>query len=293
MMSNALCHALRAIAGISLLGPAARPATQPAAGHPLLYGIVAAGLCALTIWVVRRIAHPAKLSLRRTPGRANSLSPGHILLVLAAHLTPLVILEAFVEREPGYRLRLPVTMASQLICVLAALLVAKLTFRHGLLRGLGLSMRHWVCDTGRGVVGYLAVAPVCYGLYRLAGWFWPRDQGDLHELLVMLPQVGIAWKLAIVASAVALAPLAEEIFLRGLLQSMIRRYTGRAWLAIVLASAFFAALHTSYPKDMPALFALGIVLGYSYERCGRLWPSILMHALFNGFNIAVFLSELH
>jgi len=32
---------------------------------------------------------------------------------------------------------------------------------------------------------------------------------------------------------------------------------------------------------MPALFVLSVILGYNYERCGRLYPPVLIHALFN------------
>jgi membrane protease YdiL (CAAX protease family) len=35
---------------------------------------------------------------------------------------------------------------------------------------------------------------------------------------------------------------------------------------------------------------LGITLGYVYERSGRLLPAILLHAIFNGVNLAVALS---
>jgi len=153
-------------------------------------------------------------------------------------------------------------------------------------------MRHWVCDIGRGFFGYLAVVPVCYGLYWLTGKVWPRGEEDVNELLILLPQVSTVWKSAIVASAVILAPLFEEVFFRGLMQSLLRSLIRSPWAAIVVTSALFAGVHWPYVKDMPALFALAIALGYNYERCGRLGPSILMHALFNAFNIVVFLNAL-
>ena len=34
---------------------------------------------------------------------------------------------------------------------------------------------------------------------------------------------------------------------------------------------------------MPALVVLGLVLGYNYERTGRLTAPILIHSLFNAF----------
>ena len=82
--------------------------------------------------------------------------------------------------------------------------------------------------------------------------------------------MGAGWKALDVFSAVVLAPVVEEIVFRGLLQSMLRNYFRGAWPAVLIASAIFAAMHGS-PHWFPALFALGVVLGYNYERTGRLF----------------------
>jgi membrane protease YdiL (CAAX protease family) len=88
------------------------------------------------------------------------------------------------------------------------------------------------------------------------------------------------WKIAIAISTIVLAPMFEEVFFRGLLQSMLRNYL-RPWPAILLASTLFMMMHWGVWHTWPALFALSLVLGYNYERCGRLWPAILIHALNN------------
>lgn len=41
---------------------------------------------------------------------------------------------------------------------------------------------------------------------------------------------------------------------------------------------------------MPGLFVLAVALGYLYERTGSLWPPIIVHALFNAFNVAIVLN---
>lgn len=293
MMSNALCLLLAEVAPAS--GPAA---TAPAPSgqaipmiHPLILNILAVGTCALAVWIFRRIATPAKLTLRRTPGRPNSLGPEHIMLILAVYLSPIILLGVLVK-EPTYHLTLPVTMAAQVICLAVSLVVAGRTFRHGLSRGMGLSMRHWIYDTARGVVSYLTIVPICLALFWLVNWLAPRQPEDMHELLRLLGEASLGWRLIVILSTVILAPLAEEVFFRGLLQSMFRKYFGQPWLAIAAASACFAMAHISQPKDIPSLLALGAALGYSYERCGRLWPAILAHALFNAVNIAVCLTPM-
>jgi len=280
--------------GLWLSTTSAALATSPPQPHigidPAGRGIFAVGLCVLAIWIARRLASPKRLALGGTPARHNNLTPGHILLILAAYLTAPLVAQIAFGQPLGYRWALLATMAAQVICLAVSLLVAKLTFPLGLKRGLGLSIRHWVCDTGRAVVGYLTVVPICLALYWIAGWLFGRTEADIHPLLGLLTTAGTIWKIAIVVSAVVLAPLAEEVFLRGLVQSMLRRYLRSPWLAILISSACFAALHPGQVKDMPALAALGIALGYNYERCGRLLPAIVLHAIFNGVSIITFIS---
>jgi membrane protease YdiL (CAAX protease family) len=176
-----------------------------------------------------------------------------------------------------------------LLALLAvSLAIAARTFRHGLAGGLGLSGRRWLWDSLRAVVGYLAVLPVCIALLAatscLFQWLGlhPRTHVVLENLNVLPP----GWKALAVLSVVVMAPLAEEVFFRGLIQSMVRQYTGRPWLAILVGSAVFALFHIAgEPQAVPSLFALAVVMGYNYERTGRLYSPILIHATFN----AVFL----
>jgi membrane protease YdiL (CAAX protease family) len=75
------------------------------------------------------------------------------------------------------------------------------------------------------------------------------------------------------------APIAEEIFYRGLLQrALIRRLP--AWLAIGITAFVFAASHLEL-LQLPGLALFGIVAGILAHRTGRLGPSIVMHMTFN------------
>lgn len=176
-------------------------------------------------------------------------------------------------------------LASQLVWLAAALLVARKTFSGGLSRGLGLSLRRWLYDTARGLVGYLACFPVVWGMLMLTTWALPPQFQHTHEMLTALREAPRAWQAPLIVSAVVMAPLAEELFFRGLIQSLLRARTGNPWLAILVGSGLFVLSHPNTPQAMPALFALSVVLGYNYERCGRLYPSILIHAVFNGVMI--------
>lgn len=287
-MSNPL-YALAALAkGLAQT----RPSTQPAAptetvGAPL-QGIAALGTVMLAVWVIRRIAVPSKLDLQtRTSRRPNSLTPVHVLIPL---LLWAVAHRAGLEVWPFRPWNLLAGVVSQAMMFLVSLVVAAVAFRNGLRRGLGLSLRHWLFDTGRAVMGYLIAMPLVLGTLAVSRLLIPEDYQRQHALLELLPTLSTQWKLVLILSAVVLAPLSEEVFFRGILQTTFRRYTNRPWVSIACASVLFGAVHAAFLQDVPALIVLGIVLGYNYERTGRLIAPILIHAIFNGVMIAMTLT---
>ncbi len=107
------------------------------------------------------------------------------------------------------------------------------------------------------------------------------------ELIQTYTQVSI--QAAILISGAIITPFFEEVFFRGLIQSTIRSYTIRPWLAIGVTSAFFAMFHP--PAHRPAVFVLGMLLGYAYEKSGSLFRPMFIHALFNGLTIIIAMSR--
>lgn len=75
------------------------------------------------------------------------------------------------------------------------------------------------------------------------------------------------------------APIAEEIYFRGMAQRIFGRRLKPTW-AILAAAAFFAATHLQ-PLQFPALLAFGVILGVLAWRSGRLGPAIWAHLGFN------------
>jgi len=264
--------------------PASQPAEPPLS--KLLATLLAFGVCVLAVWIASLLTDTRRISLSRTPGRPNKVNPAHILAVLLVLLATQLASAETIGRLTGldhksYVAVIPSLMAAQLATIVATLAVAAVTFRLGLRRGLGLSLRHWIYDGARSAAAFLIVLPPVMALAVLGERLLPHKT---HEMLVMFadPQFGWTWKLLIAVSAIALAPLAEELLFRGLLQSMLRRYLGKPWTAILIASACFAAVHIpSEPQSVFALFALSVGLGYVYERSGRLVSPILTHAIFN------------
>lgn len=75
------------------------------------------------------------------------------------------------------------------------------------------------------------------------------------------------------------APIAEEIYFRGMAQRIFGRRLG-PWAAILAAAAFFAATHLQ-PLQFPALLLFGVILGFMAWRSGRIGPAIWAHVGFN------------
>lgn len=112
-----------------------------------------------------------------------------------------------------------------------------------------------------------------------------------HELLSAMEEVAAPARAAMIFGAVVAAPLFEETFFRGHIQSLLaRRCTGPIgrWSAVALTSLLFAAVHPSWTA--PLIFMLSLCIGYVYERTGNLWAAILIHALFNLSSTLIFLN---
>jgi membrane protease YdiL (CAAX protease family) len=89
----------------------------------------------------------------------------------------------------------------------------------------------------------------------------------------------VTGKISIAVIAVALAPVLEEFFFRGLIQRTIERQYGPA-PAIVTAAAIFAAAHL-LPWIFPLHFFLGAAFGYAVYVTRSIWPGVILHAANN------------
>jgi membrane protease YdiL (CAAX protease family) len=92
-------------------------------------------------------------------------------------------------------------------------------------------------------------------------------------------------QLGMALAASLLAPFAEEVTFRGYLLSTLRTHAG-PWLAIGASALLFAAMHVD-PVRFPAVFLLGLYLGWLAWRSGSVWPAVAAHAVNNGIGSLV------
>lgn len=76
----------------------------------------------------------------------------------------------------------------------------------------------------------------------------------------------------------------EEVCFRGGIQNILMRWFKGPWVAIILTSIIFSAVHVSY-YGFFVRFALGVALGLVFYYSGSLWLSILFHFLYNGLQV--------
>ncbi len=89
----------------------------------------------------------------------------------------------------------------------------------------------------------------------------------------------------VIIAVVILAPIAEEIFFRGVVFNAWLREGGPRW-AFIGSSVVFAIIHISVVALLP-IFLLGLALAWIYQRTGNLLAPIAMHATVNGISVAL------
>lgn len=104
---------------------------------------------------------------------------------------------------------------------------------------------------------------------------------------------GFVWQLLTV---VFIAPVAEELFYRGLLMKFIGRFFQidkklKKWITLVIVSMVFVISHSSYflSVDFILYFSLGLILGLSYWKTQRIEVPIIIHILNNALSFLIML----
>ncbi|MGH1344874.1 MAG: lysostaphin resistance A-like protein [Nannocystales bacterium] len=114
-----------------------------------------------------------------------------------------------------------------------------------------------------------------------------EEQEAIVELIEGFKSGGEQLPMILLAvSALALAPVAEELLFR---RMVFRRIASRgsSWPeAYALSAAAFAAIHTN-PVGFLVYLWLGVVFAESYRRTGRIWVAMLVHAGNNAFALSL------
>jgi membrane protease YdiL (CAAX protease family) len=285
------------LAGVVLAVTVVRSTPGLADGEPLIenasraVGVLAWLLLAGLAVLVGLVAHAARSLVVRqdlppSRYRGPSIVVMLVLAIIAANLVAIsaardvAVLLGSGELTPlGTLVILTVTQlgllgsAALFVAAPRALAGVRLLPERGLWRsvaiGLGLSVPAWI---GAQVIGAVVIR--------------------LLELVGVRPDVGVAEEAlaradpsVLVVALVIVAPVAEEVFFRGVAYNAWLREYGPT-RALVGSAVLFGFIHGSVFLFAP-IVALGVVLALVYRRTGSLPAVIALHAGFNGITVAL------
>ncbi len=130
-----------------------------------------------------------------------------------------------------------------------------------------------------------------YGLYGFLGWgFYEVEKlmgtCDTRDFLdPLLIDSGILGLLSQIVLAAVIAPIFEEMLFRGFLFTSLRS-RWPVWVAALVSSLVFAAMHFYSWPGLATIVIFGLVMCWLYQQTRSLWPGILFHAMMN-FQITV------
>ena len=144
-------------------------------------------------------------------------------------------------------------------------------------------VRAIVAGLGWGVLAWIGSTIVLFLVSELLARIGrPPPVGPAEQAIALLDP----WLVTV--AIVVFAPIAEELFFRGIVFNAWLREAGRTW-AYIGSAALFAAIHLSLESLLP-IFLLGLALAWVYQRTGNLIAPITMHATVNGISVAIALA---
>lgn len=150
------------------------------------------------------------------------------------------------------------------------------------LRAVGVRSESWGKDVVWGVAGALANVPIVLLVAGASQWLFRSLPEPTHPLTEELAAGAGGWRfLLLMAQAVVLAPVLEELVFRGAFFPALARVFRSVPIGVFLSSFLFAAIHPQGVAGWPPLLVVGAMAALlSYQR-GSLVPAIAMHAVHN------------
>lgn len=143
-------------------------------------------------------------------------------------------------------------------------------------------------DVRRGLVAFVAMTPIVFGLLAL-NWLLLRALGIQPELqdvaTYLLEDAAPLVTLYKGFTAVVLAPVAEELLFRGVALPVLAQKLNPLG-GMIAVSLLFAAVHGQFSVMLP-LFVVSLCFCAAYQATQSIVVPVVMHMLFNGVNLAL------
>lgn len=137
------------------------------------------------------------------------------------------------------------------------------------------SPRWLVIAAGMGIVGYNLNLVI---QFTYLTWFGSDDpQGILHAAA---RGGALPFLLSFLGGAL-FTPFGEEILFRGVVANALNRYG--VFAGVVLSSIIFGLAH-GVSMILPVAIMVGILSAILFRATGSVWPSVVLHCIYNGAN---------
>lgn len=147
-------------------------------------------------------------------------------------------------------------------------------------------LRPLLAGVGWGVLAWVVASAVTFAMVALLERLGlpPEPQAAEQAIAALEPWL-------VVLAVVVIAPIAEEVFFRGIAFNAWLHERGRR-LAYIGSASLFAVIHASLVSLLP-IFLLGLALAWVYRRTRSLVAPIAMHATFNAISVVIALLVRH
>lgn len=167
------------------------------------------------------------------------------------------------------------------------------------LRAIGLpklpTRREVIAGVAIGILGMVISQLLSVGIdaftHHFANVAWVKAVADIdqnnpvHDIEKALPNLGIFGLILAVLGVGISAPFGEEMLFRGFAFNTLKRRCGLP-IALIGSALLFTLPH-SYGFGLVPVFAMGLLLAWSYNNTGSLWTTIFAHATNNTVSVLV------
>lgn len=130
-----------------------------------------------------------------------------------------------------------------------------------------------------GIIGGILLVIMVLVMGYMLKYVQPELQPQYYEEMLR-SAVKVPEFIIIFIMGAVLAPISEELFYRGMIYTLFRKYLGPTWAAI-LAGLVFGLAHWDFWRTLPLAIG-GAALCYIYEKSGSILVSALAHGVWNG-----------
>ena len=138
---------------------------------------------------------------------------------------------------------------------------------------------------GISISATLIIIPIV-GIITIVFFFLTGQPIENPQLDFLLPE-GLSTTNAVLMLLMAgfVAPLAEELFFRGVLYTFLRERWG-IWISVFTSSFLFGLIHGDIAVGITG-FLLGVVAALVFEFSKSLWTAVIVHVINNSLKIAL------